>query len=363
MVKTKGYTVFFYVCLILFSDYAYGRKSGGGGGGSRGGGSAARMNPQPHQPAPGGHPGGGFGGPPHGAPHPGPVGGGGFVGGRPQSAPGAGPGHLGSGTGLGSASRGSSFKHALAGAAVGALGGILAYEAGKAIITSFDKPMHYDNKDYYFGQEYTKRGPDDIICSYDFQELMKQTAPPADGTAVNSTVEENSKALAQATFPNGTRPKQIVWTCKKWEQCCGMDCCPSPQLASKSENNHSSALSTLGKILLMFHFSITIASLLFCCCCFLIIYKFFRSAFDSLFNRDNNNSYDPSKFENNQNSNLMPNQPVQAQSYPMQPYPNQQSVQNQSPAGIVYPSQPPAPPAYPAYPPAPGYYDSQQQKY
>jgi len=59
--------------------------------------------------------------------------------------------------------------------------------------------MHYDNKDYYFGQEYVKRSPDDHICSYDYQELMKQTAPPA-GTTVNATAEENNKALAQVIF-------------------------------------------------------------------------------------------------------------------------------------------------------------------
>ena len=62
-----------------------------------------------------------------------------------------------------------------------------------------DRPMHYDNKDYYFGQEYVKRSPDDHICSYDYQELMKQTAPPA-GTTVNATAEENNKALAQVIF-------------------------------------------------------------------------------------------------------------------------------------------------------------------
>uniref|UniRef100_A0A914LDS8 CX domain-containing protein n=1 Tax=Meloidogyne incognita TaxID=6306 RepID=A0A914LDS8_MELIC len=360
MDKTKKFNVLFLIFLILLSNYAEARKSGGGGFGSRGGGgSAARANPAPH-PAPAG----GFGGQPRpAAPHPGPVGGGGFAGGRPPPAAGAGPGHLGTGTGLGSASRVSSFKTALAGAAIGAVGGVLAFEAGKAIIKSMDRPMHYDNKDYYFGQEYVKRSPDDHICSYDYQELMKQTAPPA-GTTVNATAEENNKALAQATFPNGTRPKQIVWACKKWEQCCGMDCCPMPQSVSRTENNKSSALSTLGKVLLI----ITLVSLLFCCCCFVIVYKFFRSAFDSLFSRDSNNSYDPSKYENNTvNSNMMPAQqpnnpvqPVQAQSYPMHPYPNQPS---QQPGGVVYPSQPSNPPAYPAYPPAPGYYDSQQQKY
>ncbi|KAL7079967.1 hypothetical protein ACQ4LE_000539 [Meloidogyne hapla] len=358
MDKTKRYNVLFLIFLILLSNYADARKSGGGGFSSRGGaGSAARGNPQPA----GGHQ-GGFGGQPRPAPHPGPVGGGGFAGGRPQPAPGAGPGHLGSGTGLGSASRGSSFKTALAGAALGAVGGVLAFEAGKAIIKSMDRPIQHDNKDYYFGQEYVKRGPDDHICSYDFQELMKQTAPPADGATVNATAEENQKALAQATFPNGTRPKQIVWACKKWEQCCGMDCCPMPQSVSRTENNKSSALSTFGKVLLI----ITLVSLLFCCCCFVIVYKFFRSAFDSIFSRDSNNSYDPSKYENNTvNSNIMPTQqpnpvqPVQAQSYPMHPYPNQPSQQ----PGVAYPSQPSVPPAYPAYPPAPGYYDSQQQKY
>uniref|UniRef100_A0A1I8BL01 CX domain-containing protein n=1 Tax=Meloidogyne hapla TaxID=6305 RepID=A0A1I8BL01_MELHA len=323
MDKTKRYNVLFLIFLILLSNYADARKSGGGGFSSRGGaGSAARGNPQPA----GGHQ-GGFGGQPRPAPHPGPVGGGGFAGGRPQPAPGAGPGHLGSGTGLGSASRGSSFKTALAGAALGAVGGVLAFEAGKAIIKSMDRPIQHDNKDYYFGQEYVKRGPDDHICSYDFQELMKQTAPPADGATVNATAEENQKALAQ-----------IVWACKKWEQCCGMDCCPMPQSVSRTENNKSSALSTFGKVLLMW----------------------------DIFSRDSNNSYDPSKYENNTvNSNIMPTQqpnpvqPVQAQSYPMHPYPNQPSQQ----PGVAYPSQPSVPPAYPAYPPAPGYYDSQQQKY
>ena len=79
------------------------------------------------------------------------------------------------------------------------LNGIFLFLIGKAIINA-NRPMHYDNRDYYFGQEYTKRGADDHVCSYDFQELMKQTAPPADGAAVNATVEESTKALAQVFF-------------------------------------------------------------------------------------------------------------------------------------------------------------------
>lgn len=170
-------TIFF--CLLLLSIPLLeieARKSGGGGGGSRGA-SGARTGSA----AGGGgsfSPNRGAGSPNHGGgqnfgqqPNYGNRGGfnqqpnygnrGGFnqqphynyPSGFQQQGWNRSPGFSNSGTGLGSASRGSTFKHALAGAAIGTIGGLLVFEAGKAIINSATTPFHHSGRDYYFDQQ------------------------------------------------------------------------------------------------------------------------------------------------------------------------------------------------------------------
>lgn len=247
----------------------HGKKFGGGGGGFRGGG-AARANPAPA----GGHFGGGGapagGGQPHfaggGGGFHGPAGGGGFhpqpaggFHGTPMSA-GSGPGRFGGGTGLGSSNRAGTFTSALAGAAVGTAGTLLAIEAGKAIFRSPDRPFNHDGRDYYLNEEHAKKRHGEIQCKMPWNSLVKQSA--ASNQSTNGTSQE--QLLANATFQDGTRPKEIVWTCKEnVEICCGMDCCPNPQYTppSNSEGKSGGGIGTFGKVLLgILAFSLSLSS-------------------------------------------------------------------------------------------------------
>uniref|UniRef100_A0A914HG64 CX domain-containing protein n=1 Tax=Globodera rostochiensis TaxID=31243 RepID=A0A914HG64_GLORO len=336
-----------FICCIILMPFLDARKFGGGGGGGRGS-SGARANPPP---AGGGHFGGGGapvgGGQPHfgaggGGFHPQPAGG--FRG--PPMSSGAGPGRFGSGTGLGSSNRAGTFTTALAGAAVGTVGGLVAFEAGKAIIRSFDQPFHHEGRDYYLDEQYAKKRAGEIQCKMPWDTLIKPST--ASNASTNATSEQT---LANATFPNGSRPKEVVWTCKdRVEICCGMDCCPNPQFQQNNSNsNAQSGMSTFSKVLL----GILVVGLLSCCCCAFLTYKFCRTAFDSCVPGNNNNNtnhydQDQSKYD------VAGDHAQHGQAYPMQPY--YPSTANSYPAQ----PQPPAvyPPAPAPYPQAPAYYDN-----
>ncbi|KAL3081912.1 hypothetical protein niasHT_037090 [Heterodera trifolii] len=369
----KKFIFSFLFCAIQL--HCLNAKKFGGGGGFRGGG-AARANPAPAgghfggggAPVGGGQPhfagggAGGFHGPTGGGFHPPPAGGG--FHGPPMSA-GTGPGRFGSGTGLGSSSRAGTFTTALAGAAVGTVGGLVAFEAGKAIIHSFDRPFQHDGRNYYLDEKYAKKQHGEIQCKVPWDKLVNQSPAATTNQTTNGTSPEQT--LANATFPNGSRPKEVVWTCKEnVEICCGTDCCPNPNYSPpNSEAKSGGGMGTVGKVLL----GIVVVSLLFCCCCALLTYTSCRSVFDSCMPGNNTNqNYDqnnhPYKYDGASDN---VHNPSAGQAYPMQPYyppasnnyPAQPQAQAVYPPAPTYPAQPQAQAVYPpnptSYPQAHGY--------
>ncbi|KAK6744806.1 hypothetical protein RB195_011493 [Necator americanus] len=212
-----------------------GRGGGGWGGRGRGGGIRPPYRPPPVRPRPGGF-------------------GGGFRGGRFGGYGGyrgyGGYGGFRSGYGLGSISRGHSFRNALIGGALGAVGGMLAFEAGRHIIRSMTTPFNYGGRDYYW-DEHQNAQNDEMICSISIEDLQKlsdgkvhapqvrrvrqsemnQTTVLAQNTSAatnpTSTMDPN-KVLENLQYKDGTKPKQITWACKRHsEVCCGTECCPA----------------------------------------------------------------------------------------------------------------------------------------
>ncbi|VDM38642.1 unnamed protein product [Toxocara canis] len=142
---------------------------------------------------------------------------------------GFGPSGFNAGSGPGSLSRGSQFKTALAAGALGAVGGLVTYELGKAIIHSASQPFHVNDRAYYFDEKNYQQKNGYSMCSMPLDELIKQT---------------------QIQFKDGSRPKTIVWSCKNGsEVCCGTECCPAPPQVSSNgggSSGHSHGSSYAG---------------------------------------------------------------------------------------------------------------------
>uniref|UniRef100_A0A915CH54 CX domain-containing protein n=1 Tax=Parascaris univalens TaxID=6257 RepID=A0A915CH54_PARUN len=165
------------------------------------------------------------------------------------------------GTGPGSVSRGSHFKTALAAGALGAVGGIVTYELGKAIIHSATEPFHVNNRPYYFDDRNYQQKNGYSMCSMPLEELIKQTqastttVPPAGAEATGASGNESAQTttpspdqlLANIQFKDGSKPKTIVWGCKTGsEVCCGTECCPAPAQPTGSANGSSRGSSFAG---------------------------------------------------------------------------------------------------------------------
>ena len=271
------------------------------------------------------------------------------------------------GTGPGSVSRGSQWKTALAAGAVGAVGGVLAYEAGKAIIKSATEPANINGRNYYFNNDEHKyqQKADELVCSMPLEALIKQTQPAsttttttaAPDTASNSTettTPSPDQLLSSMQFKDGSRPKTVTWTCKRnSEVCCGTECCPTPPqqvspAQSGASGNGSGNKVSLKTILLI---GVLVILIMMCCCCF-IIYSCFRSAFETccpMFNDSNPAPYNdemkpsevqPQAYAAYQSQPMQPNSPMPMQTYPGSP--GYQQPQNGYPpaGGYVYPSQP-----------------------
>ncbi|KAE9556426.1 hypothetical protein FO519_000311 [Halicephalobus sp. NKZ332] len=277
-----------------------------------------------------------------------------------------GPSHFNQGTGVGSVSRGSTFKHALAGAALGTIGGLAAWELGKAIIGSASSPFHYGNKDYYWGPEHYRSKNGEVMCSMSLDQLIALNAAQQPSTTTTTlapgvtsapdaptTTPSPNQILSSLQFQNGTRPKQIVWGCPPATPvCCGTECCPGNNQNVSSPNASSGIGSNITAIVII---TLLVIALLACCCC-LVIYSCCRDAIKAFLPSSHNDQgqngyYDESNKYND-------GQQPYGQSYPMQPYPNQYNNQqypnqyNNQP----YPasSQPyPDPPAYPTGPQVP----------
>jgi len=146
------------------------------------------------------------------------------------------------GAGTGSVSSATKLKYALGGAAVGAIGGIIAYKAGKAIIRSATTPFPYNHRQYYFDQS-NYRGPVDVPrCSAPLSALATQTA----NTSLNKNSSEVENVFNNLEYENGSRPKEIVWSCNSGEVCCGTDCCPSSYGSSGSGSYGNSGSGSSG---------------------------------------------------------------------------------------------------------------------
>uniref|UniRef100_A0A1I8AB91 CX domain-containing protein n=1 Tax=Steinernema glaseri TaxID=37863 RepID=A0A1I8AB91_9BILA len=240
----------------------------------------------------------------------------------------------GSVSGPGSASSGSHFKTALAGAAIGTVGGLLAFEAGKAILHSADKPFQNNDKDYYFGQQYVPNKAGEIRCTMPLNDLINSipapsTAAPVEGE--NGTTPSANQVLQTLTFPNGTRPHEVAWACKQGtEVCCGTDCCPAPVQNFQNNGHPNSGKQSGGNSVAAVVLGIIAVLLLICCCGFCIIYHFCRSLLDCIMPRKDEYQYDQNQSYQQQTT----------QGYPMQQYPNNYDQSGAYPTQPAYPGQP-----------------------
>ncbi|EFO83627.1 CRE-PQN-83 protein [Caenorhabditis remanei] len=256
------------------------------------------------------------------------------------------------GTGLGSQSSSGTFKKALIGGALGAAGGILAYEAGKAIIKSATEPFNYNGRNYNWDNHgQVKNG--EFQCSMPLNQLTQQqstttsttttttTGAPDASTTVNpvSTTPTPDQVLQNIQYPDGSRPKTIVWACKQGrEVCCGTDCCPAPvqnQNNGGAGGSHGSTGSSAGTIALV----VLLILLLLCCGCCIGAYFCCRSIFDCGDDKHDNQQYhdDYSQQQQYQMQNYPPQQQQQQGGYYQQP--QGQYQQGYPQGGNYYPQQ------------------------
>uniref|UniRef100_A0A8R1DH71 Prion protein n=2 Tax=Caenorhabditis japonica TaxID=281687 RepID=A0A8R1DH71_CAEJA len=124
------------------------------------------------------------------------------------------------GTGPGSSASSGTFKKALIGGALGAAGGILAYEAGKAIIKSATEPFNYNGRNYNWDNHGQVRSGE-FQCSMPLNQLTGQqtttttttttAAPDASTTqAPSSTTPSPDQVLQNIQYADGSRPKTIA---------------------------------------------------------------------------------------------------------------------------------------------------------
>uniref|UniRef100_A0A1I7SZ42 CX domain-containing protein n=1 Tax=Caenorhabditis tropicalis TaxID=1561998 RepID=A0A1I7SZ42_9PELO len=193
------------------------------------------------------------------------------------------------GSGLGSQSSSGTFKKALIGGALGAAGGILAYEAGKAIIKSATEPFNYNGRNYNW-DNHGRVGNGEFQCQMPLSQLTQQqstttttttTASPDGSTVAPASTPAPSpdQVLQNIQYQDGSRPKTIVWACKQGrEVCCGTDCCPAPpqQNQNSATGSHGSGGGGAGTVALI----VLLVLLLLCCGCCIGAYFCCRSIFD-----------------------------------------------------------------------------------
>jgi hypothetical protein len=74
------------------------------------------------------------------------------------------------------------------------------------------------------------------------QTPTETTQTPTTVAPDTTTTPDPNKLLSQLQFANGTRPKEIVWSCKQGiEVCCGTDCCPAPPVQQQNNPNGASS--------------------------------------------------------------------------------------------------------------------------
>ncbi|KAF7638274.1 CX domain-containing protein [Meloidogyne graminicola] len=248
-------TLFFFI--LIFTSEILGRRGGGGGGFGRGGGfgsrgsSAARSSS-----AKSGSGGGLFGG-----------GGRSNTGTGHYSSSGKSGSHGGyyGGTGggfshsryrekgYGSHSRSDMFKNMI----VGAAAGYLTYQAGKAIIRSMSTPMMWNNRNYYWGQQYYPGGTS------------------SSRTMCRMPIESGDLKFGNIYTPDGSRPKEIVWSCSYNEECCGYECCPGGYGYGSGHSRPGIGIGYATIIFVTAFFFITIVLIIILCICLVLVIKYF----------------------------------------------------------------------------------------
>ncbi|KJH41370.1 hypothetical protein DICVIV_12657, partial [Dictyocaulus viviparus] len=254
-----------------------------------------------------------------------------------------------SGTGIGSSSSSGTFKKALLGGALGAVGGLVAFEAGKAIIQSATKPFNYGGHDYYWDNHYQPKN-NEIVCSIPLSQLQQLTSTttttttnspgsPLESTTISSASQPD-QILNNLQFVDGTRPKQLTWGCRKGvEVCCGTDCCPAPANNMGNTYAGSGGAQNMAGVA----FGIILLLLLSCCCCGFVAYKCCRSSIENF-------------LPQNSNKQSVPPTGDYSQQYPLQQYPTQTYPPNQGyPMNVGYPQSGYAQPNYPQSYPHPAY--------
>uniref|UniRef100_A0A183BME3 CX domain-containing protein n=1 Tax=Globodera pallida TaxID=36090 RepID=A0A183BME3_GLOPA len=125
------------------------------------------------------------------------------------------------------------------------------------IIHAIDRPFQHAGRDYYWDARYAKdelREGRTIQCKMpvnDDDKLFKHSAP----ASANKSAVSNGTFVEQAllaTFTNETRPKEIVWTCKWAEYCCGTECCPLSGISTTT----SAIILSIGWCLLIVGFCV-----------------------------------------------------------------------------------------------------------
>uniref|UniRef100_A0A915N0D2 CX domain-containing protein n=1 Tax=Meloidogyne javanica TaxID=6303 RepID=A0A915N0D2_MELJA len=283
-------TLFFFI--LIFTAEILGKRGGGGGGFGRGGfgGSRGSSAARGSSAKSGG-------------------GGGGWFGGGSKSSSGSGHysgksgGYHGGGgggfyrsnyreKGLGSRSRSDMFKNMI----VGAAAGYLTYQAGKAIIRSMSAPMTWNNRDYYWGSQYYPGG-----------------THHSDRTMCRMPVEPDDPKFGKVYTPDGSQPKEIVWSCPYNEECCGYECCPGR--GSSGGFGYGSRYWNSGPGL---GFGTIILILLLLCCLFFIIKAVYDKRKNNMGNANlQNNKGEYQRANVNYEENAQP--PVAPPPYPAAP--------------------------------------------
>ncbi|KAJ1351390.1 hypothetical protein KIN20_007385, partial [Parelaphostrongylus tenuis] len=92
--------------------------------------------------------------------------------------------------------------------------GLVAFEAGKAIIQSATRPFNHDGHDYYWDNHYQPKS-NEILCSMPLSQLQQVTpatttttiAPATAGETVATTAPQADQVLNNLQFADGTSSK------------------------------------------------------------------------------------------------------------------------------------------------------------
>ncbi|KAI6184630.1 protein of unknown function CX domain-containing protein [Aphelenchoides bicaudatus] len=112
-------------------------------------------------------------------------------------------------------------------------------------------PFYVHNTNYYFGREHYVVHTGSKMCAVPFERyeandipLSTETENPSNSTEIpiqNNTIppatqtasSQNGAENLHFDFPEGQRPKELVWSCAVDQMCCYLDCCPRESRGSR----------------------------------------------------------------------------------------------------------------------------------